>query len=149
MTKPSENKQEKTVGARSRDVGQSVRRLREEKGLSGAGLCRRDRGIAPKTLVALEKGRIRKPSITTLEALVKGLGNTVSDLFRTGELADKKTFHLGTQKGAFLLDLPQQGIQLISFTPLAEESFCEKRIFESGRHFDSSSTVGDFLRAFF
>ena len=123
---------------RSLDVGRIVRRLREEKGLSGAELCRRGKGIHPKTLVALEKGRIRNPSIVTLEALAKGFGITVSDLFRKGELGDEKYFYLGTQKGAFRMDLPVKGVQLISFTPLAEEFFCGKLILESGRSFEET-----------
>jgi len=125
-------------GARPLDVGRIVRRLREEKGLSGAELCRRGRGIEPKTLVALEKGRIRNPSIATLEALARGFGISVSDLFRQGELAEEKYFYLGTQKGAFRMDLPAKGVQLISFTPLVEAFFSGKLILESGRSFDET-----------
>jgi transcriptional regulator with XRE-family HTH domain len=115
--------------------------LRDEKGLSGAELCRRGQGVEPKTLVALEKGRIRNPSIATLEALARGFGITVGDLFRQEELADEKHFYLGTQKGAFRMDLPAKGVQLVSFTPLAEEFFCGKLILESRRSFDETLFV--------
>ena len=141
MTRPRKDKHGKEAGLRPLDVGHIVRHLREEKGLSGAELCRRGRGIGPKTLVALEKGRIRNPSIVTLEALARGFGITVSDLFRRGELADEEHFYLGTQKGAFRMDLPAKGVQLISFTPLAEEVFCGKLILEGGRSFDETLFV--------
>jgi transcriptional regulator with XRE-family HTH domain len=139
MPRPQrKDEQGKCAGARPLDVGRIVRRLRDEKGLSGAELCRRGRGIEPKTLVALEKGRIRNPSIATLEALARGFGMTVSDLFRRGELADENYFYLGTQKGAFRMDFPAQGVQLISFTPLVEGFFCGKIILESGKSFDET-----------
>ena len=80
MPRMQRDKPEKGKAALPLDIGQAVRRLREEKGLSGAELCRRGKGIDPKTLVALEKGRIRNPSIVTLEALAKGFGMTVSFL---------------------------------------------------------------------
>ena len=141
MPRPRKNKQDTVARAESLDVGHIVRRLREEKGLSGAELCRRGKGIEPKTLVALEKGRIRNPSIATLEALARGFGITVSDLFRQGELGDEKHFYLGTQKGAFRIDLAAKGVQLVSFTPLTEEFFCGKLLLESGRSFDETLFV--------
>jgi transcriptional regulator with XRE-family HTH domain len=122
--------------ARPIEVGSVVRRLRKEKGLSGVELCRRSKGMDPKTLVALEKGRIRNPSIATLEALAKGFGITVSDLFRRAEFEQRDYFSLGSQKGLFKIDLPSQGIQLISFTPLIEELFCGKMILEGQKRFD-------------
>ena len=138
MTRPRKTRDGRPSGAGPLEVGRIVRRLREEKGLSGAELCRRGREIDPKTLVALEKGRIRNPSIATLEALARGFGIAVSDLFRYGELADEKHFFLGTQKGAFRMDLPAKGVQLISFTPMAEEFFCGKLILDCGRSFDET-----------
>lgn len=118
------------------EIGPMVRRLREEKGLSGVELCRRGKGIGPKTLVALEKGRIRNPSIATLEALAKGFGMSVSDLFRRAEFEQRDYFSLGSQKGLYKIDLPSQGIQLISFTPLMEDLFCGKMILEGQKQFD-------------
>jgi transcriptional regulator with XRE-family HTH domain len=123
-------------------MGKIVRRLREEKGLSGAELCRRGKGIDPKTLVALEKGRIRNPSIATLEALAKGFGMTVSDLFRQAEFDQRDYFSLGSQKGVCKIELPSQGIQLVSFTPLMEGLFCGKMILEGQKRFDEKLLSG-------
>jgi transcriptional regulator with XRE-family HTH domain len=136
MTKPQKNDPVKEKTTCSLEIGLVVRRLREERGLSGAELCRRGKGIDPKTLVALEKGRIKNPSIATLEALAKGFGMTVSDLFRQAEFDQRDYFSLGSQKGYCKIDLPSQGIQLISFTPLMEELFCGKMIFEGQKRFD-------------
>ena len=142
MTRSQKDKPEKSKTALPLDMGQAVRRLREEKGLSGAELCRRGKGIDPKTLVALEKGRIRNPSIATLEALAKGFAMTVSDLFRQAEFEQRDYFSLGSQKGFCKIDLPAQGVQLISFTPLMEDLFCGKMILEGQRRFDERLFAG-------
>ena len=142
MPKLQKDKPVKVKTVRALDVGSMVRRLRNEKGLSGAELCRRGKGIDPKTLVALEKGRIKNPSIATLEALAKGFGMTVSDLFRQAEFDQRDYFSLGSQKGLYKIDLPSQGIQLISFTPLMEELFCGKMIFEGQKRFDEKLLGG-------
>ena len=132
----SDSSEKRKTPVRALEIGSVVRRLREERGLSGAELCRRGKGIEPKTLTALEKGRIRNPSIATLEALAKGLGMTVSDLFRQAEFDQREYFSLGTPKGLYKIDLPSQGIQLVSFTPLMEGLFCGKMIFEGQKRFD-------------
>ncbi len=142
MTKPQKDKPKKDRTLRPLSIGQIVRRLREEKGMSGVELCRRGKGIDPKTLVALEKGRIRNPSIATLEALAKGFRMTVSDLFRQAELDQREYFSLGSQKGICKIDLPSQGIQLVSFTPLMEELFCGKMILEGQKCFDEKMLGG-------
>jgi transcriptional regulator with XRE-family HTH domain len=149
MTKAKKERLGKGKAARPLDVGQIVRRLRLEKGLSGAELCRRGKGIDPKTLVALEKGRIRNPSMVTLEALAKGFSMSVSDLFRRAEFDQRDYFSLGSQKGLFKMDLLPQGIQLISFTPLMEEFFCGKMILEGQKHFDEKLFGVDGAGAFF
>ena len=148
MPTPRNDKlEQRKASVRPLEIGSVVRCLREERGLSGAELCRRGKGIDPKTLTALEKGRIRNPSIATLEALAKGLGMTVSDLFRRAELDQREHFSLGSQKGRYKIDLPTHGLQLISFTPLTEELFCGKLILEGQKRFDEKlfSGGGDFF----
>lgn len=135
-TKTSDSKLRKKLTSQHLDIGTAIRRLREEQKLSGIELCRRTQGLDPKTLTALEKGRIKNPSIATLEFLAKGFRMTVSDLFRQAELEKQKYFSLGSQKGLFKIDFPAQGVQLISFTPIAEDFFCGKMIFEGQKGFD-------------
>lgn len=107
---------------------ESLRKIREEKKLTGAELSRRS-GIDPRTLNALEKGRIKNPSLKTLDALADGLGVMVSDLFRRAEAGRKKHVVLGTPKGFFQIDFSQWGIKVVSFTPWIENFFCGKFIF--------------------
>jgi transcriptional regulator with XRE-family HTH domain len=149
MARNKKNKSEQGRAVRPLDVGQMVKSLRAEKGLSGAELCRRGKRIDPKTLTALEKGRIRNPSIATLEALARGFGMTVSDLFRRAEFDQRDYFFLGSPKGLYKIDLPSQGIQLISFTPLMEEFFCGKMILEGQKQFDEKLFGGAGAGAFF
>lgn len=148
MTQKEKLEKRKT-SVRPLEIGPLVRALRKERGLSGVELCRRGKGIDPKTLVALEKGRIRNPSIATLEALAKGFGMTVSDLFRRAEFDQRDYFSLGSQKGLYKIDLPSQGIQLISFTPLMEDFFCGKMILEGQKQFDEKLFGRDGAGAFF
>lgn len=142
QTSRSDRSEKRKTPSRPLEIGSAVRRLREERSLSGAELCRRGKGIDPKTLTALEKGRIRNPSIATLEALAKGFGMAVSDLFRRAEFDQRDYFSLGSQKGLYKIDLPSKGIQLISFTPLTEDLFCGKMILEGQSRFDEKLFSG-------
>ncbi len=120
------------------DLAATVRRLRQEKRLSGVALCEKTKTLDPRTLTAFEKGRIKNPSIQTLKALAEGLDLTISDLFRQAEMQNEKYFCLGSQKGIYKMDFPSKGIQLISFTPLAKDFFCGKVILESQKEFDQT-----------
>lgn len=118
-----------SLAAQQINVPAIVRSLRQTKGLSGVELCRRAGDLDPKTLTALEKGRIKNPSIRTLESLARGLGVAVSDLFKQAELNVERNLWIGTQKGTLFIDFPQKGVKIVSFTPLIKEFFCGKLIF--------------------
>lgn len=110
------------------DIQSAVRRIRLEKKLSGVELCRRAGDLDPRTLTAIEKGRIKNPTIKTLQSLARGLGVTVSDLFRSVEMEFEQNYCVGTPKGAFLLDFSKKGLKIVSFTPLIRDFFCGKLI---------------------
>ena len=120
------------------NLNQTVRRIRQERGLSGVSLCERAGDLDPKTLTALEKGRIKNPSIKTLHSVARGLGLTISDLFRQAEMEIDRHFYIGSQKGAFQLDFPWLGIRAISFTPFIKDFFCGKLIFSARRRLDET-----------
>ena len=120
------------------NLNQTIRRLREERKLSGVELCRRAGDLDPRTLTALEKGRIKNPSIKTLESVSKGLGLSVSDLFRQAEMSLERNFHLGSQKGVFQMDFPAWGVKIVSFTPLMKDFFCGKLILAPHRRLDQA-----------
>ena len=121
------------------DLPSAVRRLRQENKLTGVALCRKaGGGLDPRTLTALEKGRIKNPSIKTLQAVARGLGISVSELFRQTEIRIDRHFFLGSQKGAYQIDFPSWGIKIVSFTPLLKDFFCGKLIFSAHKKLDQT-----------
>ncbi|MFA6599807.1 MAG: helix-turn-helix domain-containing protein [Candidatus Omnitrophota bacterium] len=110
------------------DFKANILRLRRERGLSGAELCRRAGDLDARTLTALEKGRILNPSIKTLQSLARGFGIPVSGLFREAEAETDCFCHAGSQKGAYRIELPEWGVQMISYVPFIRDFFCGKFI---------------------
>lgn len=108
------------------NLSENIRKLREKALLSGADLCRASGKLDPRTLSAIEKGRIRNPSLDTLQALAKGLGCLVRDLFTETELELTRNFYLGSQKGVFQMDFPALGLKVVSATPPIPQFFCGK-----------------------
>lgn len=123
---------------RKAPLARVIRQLRTERKMTGAELCRKSGALDPRTLTALEKGRIRNPSLQTLETVALGLGLKVSDLFRHSEIRRDRSFYAGTQKGFFQMDFPAWGIKVVSFTPLIQEFFCGKFIFGSRKRLEGS-----------
>lgn len=109
-------------------VGETIRRLREATQLSAAELCRRSGSIDPRTLSAIERGRIRSPSLKTLQAIAEGMGCLVRDLFSEAEMGGGEKYTLGSQKGVFQIEFPKLGIKVVSATPVFPDFFCGKMI---------------------
>ena len=118
------------------DISSAVLELRKEKKLSATALCARTEGLNLKTLNAVERGRIKNPSIRTLQALAQGLGTTVSDLFKQAEMKLDRNLYLGNQKGAYQVDFHKLGIRIVSFTPVVKDFFCGKVILGSRKRLD-------------
>ncbi len=127
VQKYSRESKNKTA-ATSIDLAGTVRRLRDEKNLSGVDLCKRAGDLNPKTLTAVEKGRIQNPSIQTLLSIARGLGVSVGDLFRQAEMDLEQYFSIGSQKGSFQIDFLRAGVKIVSFTPFMKDFFCGKWI---------------------
>ncbi len=128
IRKKFQERQSRNTPSEKLDLPKTVRLLRQEKGLSGIELCKRAGDLNPKTLTAVEKGRIRNPSIKTLLSLARGLGVTVGDLFRQAEIELERHFQLGSPKGSFQIDFPKRGVKVVSFTPFIKDFFCGKLI---------------------
>ena len=109
-------------------LGPTIRHLREKEGLGGVELCRRSGGMDPRTLNAIEKGRIRNPSVECLKRIARGLGCLVSDLFTQAEMGLDRNYHQGTPKGVFQIEFPKWGVKVVSATPPIPEFFCGKLI---------------------
>lgn len=110
------------------DLQGVIRKIRVSKKLTGAEVCRRAGDLDPRTLTALEKGRIRNPTVKTLSSVARGLGIAVSDFFRPSELVQEHHYCFGNPKGAFVMDFPKKGLKIVSFTPLIHDFFCGKLI---------------------
>ncbi len=120
------------------DLPAVIRKLRKEKKFSGVDFCRKAGDLDPRTLTALEKGRIQNPSIKTLQSVARGLGITVSEIFREAETEKEEYFYAGSQKGAYQIDFPRHGIKAISFTPFTKDFFCGKMIFGPHKRLDQT-----------
>ncbi len=130
-------KEARSKGAREPlHLGPTILELRKERKFSAKELCERTKGLDPKTLNALEKGRIKNPSIHTLQALAEGFGITVGDLFRQAEIKFDRNLHFGNQKGFFQVDFHQTGIRVVSFTPFVKDFFCGKVILGSRKRLE-------------
>ncbi len=117
------------------DLGATVSELRRQKKISAKQLCEKG-GLDPKTLNAVEKGRIKNPSIQTLQALAAGFEITVGDLFRQAELKFDRNLYAGNQKGFFQVDFHHSGVRVVSFTPFVKDFFCGKVILGSRKRLD-------------
>lgn len=114
------------------NINATIRQLRKEKGLSGVDLCRAAGDLDPRTLTALEKGRIKNPSIKTLTSVARGLGIPLSHIFRHAEIQKDHYLYAGTQKGYYQMEFPWLRLKIVSFTPFVRDFFYGKLIF-SGR----------------
>ena len=120
------------------DIYGRIREIREEKKMSGAELCRRAGDLDPRTLTALEKGRIVNPSIKTLQSVSRGLGVMISDIFKQSEVEVERNFYQGSQRGAYDIDFSKWGIRAVSFTPFIKNFFCGKLILSSKKRLDEA-----------
>ncbi len=116
----------KTRPAELPQLGPLVRAIRDSKGLSAVEVCRQSGGLDPRLLCAIEKNRVRNPSIATLFALSHGLNVSLGDLFTSLEMKRDDAVSVGTQKGAFQMEFPSAGVRLVSFTPRLRPFFYGK-----------------------
>ncbi len=105
-------------------LGKTILKLREGAGLSGVELCRRSGDLDPRTLNAIEKGRIQNPSLESLQRIAQGLGCLVRDLFTQAEMEFDQNFYQGSPKGAFQMEFPSLGLKVVSATPPHSDFFC-------------------------
>lgn len=120
------------------NIPATVRQMRQSKKLTGAELCKRAGDLDPRTLTALEKGRIKNPSIATLKSVSRGLGVTISDIFREAEIQTDHHFYAGSQKGFCQIDFHLAGIKVVSFTPFIKDFFCGKLIMGPRKKLDQT-----------
>lgn len=138
VEKTLKDRTRKEEGLPALGLGEAVRRLREKASLSGAELCRRSKRLDPRTLTAIEKGRIRNPSLQSLQGIAQGLGCLVRDLFTPAEMVLDRNFLAGSSKGVFQMEFPRFGLKVISATPIIPEFFCGKLILAPQRRVEEN-----------
>lgn len=116
--------------------GRVIAERRRRMGLKAIELSRLS-GVDPRTLDAIEKERVKMPSLTTLEPLVRVLGISVASLFSDGRPQVKRMFHQGGQKGLHTLEFPKDGFRVICYTPLVPDMFVGKVIIEGEKRIAS------------
>ncbi len=108
--------------------GAMIRDKRKLLGWKGVELARRS-GVNPRTLDAIEKGRIESPSIRNLEAIARALGVSVASLFVGTNSSDgDRIFIGGNQKGQHTLEFSKDGFRIVSYTPFVPNFFVGKVI---------------------
>ena len=70
-----------------RDIGDNLRRTREDKGLSRPAVCR-GLTISPSTLYKVEMGRAPNPRLSTLHDLASKLGVDLWEIVRAPDVDD-------------------------------------------------------------
>ncbi len=111
-----------------------IRNRRESLGWRAVDLARRA-NINPRTLDAIEKGRIESPSISSLEAISKALGVSTASLFAVPH--ELEIFFVGgNQKGQHLLEFPNHGFRIVCYIPFVPSFFVGKVILKGGTRID-------------
>ena len=107
--------------------GQVIRSRRELLGWKAIELSRRS-GVNPRTLDAVEKGRIETPSLKNLESIASALGISLAALFSTVQSETDRVFVGGNQKGQQTLEFQKGGFRVVCYTPLIPQLFIGKVI---------------------
>lgn len=107
--------------------GAAIRKKRELLGWKAIELAKRS-GLNPRTLDAIEKGRIESPSLRNLDAVAKTLGISVAALFAEVKAESASLFIGGNQKGLHALEFPKDVFRVVCYAPLIPHFFVGKVI---------------------
>lgn len=124
--------------SREISIGKAIRELRENQGLAQIQLSKQS-GVDPRTLAAIEKGRIITPSLASLMQIAESLGVTLKDLFGRAEARSREALFLGNQRGEFVLEWPRQRFRIVSYLPKSSPLFIGKVILENKGLCDSKT----------
>ena len=106
-----------------RSVGQVIRSLRKEKGISQEELARGAQ-VDRTTIVRIECGIFKSISADRLERIAQAIGIDVKTLLLKIEpLSEPLGFRGHLNQPAFSLEYPEDGFKIISLTPKRKEFF--------------------------
>lgn len=107
-------------------VGEAIRILRKERGMSQQELAKRA-GINRTTIARIETGVFKSLSLHNLEQVAEGLGLDLSTLLLKAESIGESYIHRGNvNKVEFVLDYPEEGFRISSLLPKRKEFFFGK-----------------------
>ncbi len=124
------NLQGKGTGNPGAEIGDVIRKLREDRGQRATQLAKRA-GIDPRTFAAIEKGRIKNPSLQNLRAIASALGVSPADFFYLAEATQFANLYHGSSKGEFSFQSADRKFHLVSFTPLIPYFFIGKVVMQA------------------
>lgn len=105
------------------NIGQAIRALRKERGMSQEDLARKAR-VDRTTIVRLECGVFKSISMERLERIAAAIGIDSEALFRkAGPPVEPMGFRGGLNQAVFSLDYPEDGFKIISLMPKRREFF--------------------------
>lgn len=129
---------EKPLEKSRRDyIGRIIREIRMKQGMTARELARRV-GVDPRLINAIEMGRIRNPSLDRLSDIATAIGLNLSQLLTKYETRKPGNFSEGGAQGEFMMDFPNKGFRLISYTVPIKEMFCGKMILDGKKSVDKT-----------
>lgn len=111
-------------------IGVIIRELRKKRGLAQIQLSKQT-GIDPRTLAAIEKGRIATPSLPSLKQISLALGIPLKELFGKTEAGSPDSFFLGNQRGEYTMEWTKQRFRIIAYLPKSCPLFAGKIVLEN------------------
>lgn len=132
----STTKKKLATSKKQAHIGIIIRMLREKQGIRSVDLARLS-NVNPVTLAAIESGRIKNPSLDSIQSVAKALQMSTAEFFALVESQELEGVYHGSQKGAAVLDFKQQNFRLVSNTPLTHQFFIGKVMLDGGGQIDS------------
>lgn len=107
-------------------IGQVIRLVRKEKGISQEALARKAR-IDRTTIARVECGIFKSLSMEKLDGIAEGLGLDLKTLlFKADSMSEVLTYRGDLSRIEFALDYPEEGFRIVSLIPKRREFFFGK-----------------------
>jgi len=129
---------DKTAGTEALPIGSILRDLRKKAGLTQKKLAEKA-ALDPRTLAAMETGRIQNPTLLNLKNLAEVFGLSLQNLFGLFESEQKSRLRVGSQTGEFSLEYPKNRFRIIAYLERQAPFFVGKLLVDSKGTVNSNS----------
>lgn len=110
-------------------IGVAIVELRSKRGISQIDLALKS-GVDPRTLAAIEKGRIVNPSLDKMKRLAEALEMSLSELIGMAEAQMTSSIFIGHLSGEYTVLSQRRRVRLISYLPKNAPFFVGKLLLE-------------------